>query len=71
MHLHPDLVTTPPVDYPKQVVERPFKGDDLKSKCPNGIADNHPEWVANSELGQKINQVYLERAGNHLRKVLS
>ncbi len=44
------LVTVPPKDYPKQVVQNPFKGDDLKAKCPDGIADNHPEWVVSAEL---------------------
>jgi len=71
LHLHPGLVITPPSDYPKEVVSDPFKEDDLKSKCPNGIADNHPKWVLGSELGQKFNQLYLERAKKHLRQILN
>ncbi len=68
--LHPELVIVPPKDYPKQVVENPFKGDDLKAKCPNGIADNHPEWVVSAELGVKINQLYLQRAKKSLKQIL-
>jgi creatinine amidohydrolase/Fe(II)-dependent formamide hydrolase-like protein len=55
------LTAIPPADYQKSVVENPFETDNLKEKCSNGIADNHPQWVTDKVMGQKILDIYLSR----------
>jgi len=55
------LVKVPSKDYPKTKVENPFETDNLFEKCPNGIADNHPDWITNKDIGKKILDIYEKR----------
>lgn len=51
--INKSLVLIPPLDFPKSKVQNPFQTDNLIEKCPNGIADNHPNWVIDKTIGQK------------------
>ena len=62
------LVKIPSRDYPKTKVDNPFETDNLIEKCPNGIADNHPEWIINKDIGKRILDVYIARMIENLKK---
>ena len=55
------LVVRPKDDYRKVKIDEPFSEDDLSLKSKDGIADNHPEWKIDKEIGQKILDIYFER----------
>lgn len=55
------LVIIPSNDYPKNQVNNPFETDNLIEKCPNGIADNHPKWLTNKNIGKRILDIYVAR----------
>lgn len=61
------LVKIPEEDYPKIKVENPFETDNLIEKCSNGIADNHPKWMVNKDIGKKILDIYLARMIENLK----
>lgn len=63
-----NLVKTPPRDYPKVKVNNPFETDNLVEKCPNGIADNNPEWRVDKDIGKKILDIYVARVIKGLKK---
>jgi len=42
-------------------MRRSNKTDNMIEICPNGIADNHPDWVVNKEIGQKSLDIYTGR----------
>ena len=65
-----NLVKIPARDYPKFHVAHPFETDNLIEKCPNGIADNHPEWITNKNIGQEILNIYTKRIVKNLKKYL-
>lgn len=54
----------------KSFVEDAFGTDNIAEKSPNGIADNHPEWVVNKEVGQKSLDLYVGRMVRNLKKYL-
>lgn len=54
----------------KSFVEDAFGTDNIAEKSPNGIADNHPEWVVNKEVGQKSLDLYIGRMVQNLKKYL-
>lgn len=54
------IVNLPPKDYKKNFIEDPFGTDNLAEKSPDGIADNHPNWIINEDVGQKSLAFYLE-----------
>ncbi len=66
--INEDLVKIPPKDYPKTKVNNPFETDNLIEKCPNGIADNNPEWRVNKDIGKKILDIYVSRVIKNLKK---
>ncbi|MBT4071745.1 MAG: creatininase family protein [Candidatus Magasanikbacteria bacterium] len=55
------LVKVPSENEPKTQVDNPFETDKLIEKCPNGIADNHPKWIVDKEIGKKILDIYVAR----------
>ncbi len=61
------LVKLPPKDYKKTKVENPFATDNLVEKCPNGVVDDHPEWITNKDVGKKILDVYVARMIQNLK----
>ena len=61
------LVKLPPKNYPKTKVEDPFETDNLVEKCPNGIADNHPKWITNKDIGKRILDIYVKRMIENLK----
>jgi len=61
------LVKSPSKDYPKSIVENPFETDNLIEKCPNGIADNHPQWIIDETIGKKILDIYVARMIKNLK----
>jgi len=62
------LVKIPSIDYPKSTVENPFETDNLMDKCPNGIADNNPEWQTNKDIGKDILDIYVARMIKNINK---
>jgi len=62
------LAISPPKDYPKSVVEWPFDTDNLIEKCPDGIADNHPERNPTKEMWIKILDIYAKRTLKNLEE---
>lgn len=62
------LVEIPSRNYPKTKVENHFETDNLIEKSPNGIADNHPEWLANKDIGKRILDIYVARMIENLKK---
>jgi creatinine amidohydrolase len=60
------LVKIPTKDYSKIKVENPFETDNLIEKCPNGIADSHPKWMINKNIGKKILDIYTKRMVKNL-----
>ena len=61
------LVKLPSNDYPKSIVENPFETDNLIEKCPNGIADNHPQWIIDETIGKRILDIYVGRMIENLK----
>lgn len=61
MVIDESTIIMPTIDDKKYVVDDAFKTDDMIEICPNGIADNHPDWIVNKEIGQKILDIYTER----------
>ncbi len=61
------LVEIPDSDYPKNSVKNPFDTDNLIEKCSNGIADNHPLWLVNKNIGKQILDIYVTRMVKNIR----
>jgi creatinine amidohydrolase len=61
------LVKLPSSDYLKSIVENPFETDNLIEKCPNGIADNNPQWVIDENIGKRILDIYASRMIKNLK----
>ena len=59
--LQEKLVNIPQVDYPKYDAEWAFDTDNIIEKCPNGIADSHPQRRVNKKIGQEILDIYVSR----------
>jgi len=62
------LVEIPSRDYPKTKIENHFETDNLIEKSPNGIADNHSEWLTNKDIGKRILDIYVARMIENLKK---
>lgn len=63
-------VITPQNDDKKTFIENPFESDNLAEKSSNGVADNHPNWVVNKQIGQKSLNLYVERMVHNIKKHL-
>lgn len=61
------LVKLPTANNQKYRVEDPFETDNLIEKCPNGIVDNHPEWLTNKDIGKRILDIYTIRMIKNLK----
>ena len=64
------LVELPSHDYPKCLKKNPFETDNLIERCPNGIADNHHQWIVNKDNGKKILDIYANRMMENLKTYL-
>lgn len=62
------LVKIPPKNYPKTKVKNPFETDNIIEKSPNGIADNHPQWVINKSMGKRILDIYISRMIKNIKR---
>ena len=56
-----DLVRIPTNHREKQPIVNPFGTGNLADRSKNGIADNHPQWIVNKEIGLKSLEIYFER----------
>ncbi len=65
-----NLVLVPPKDYPKKVIEHPFKTNKLKDFSEDGVADSHPEWMVSKKLGEKMIRLSVEGFSQQLKKVI-
>ncbi|EKE19220.1 MAG: hypothetical protein ACD_9C00080G0002 [uncultured bacterium] len=54
----------------KSFIHDAFGTDNIAEKSMNGIADNHPKWVVNKEVGQKSLDLYVGRMVQNLKKYL-
>ena len=61
-------VVMPTENDKKNFVENAFGTDHIAEKSSNGIADNHPKWVVNKEIGKKTLDIYVERMVQNLGK---
>ncbi len=66
----PSLTTLPSKDYPKVVITNPWETGRLIDKSINGIADNHPQWVVNKDIGQKTISLIVEHATKDIVNIL-
>lgn len=64
------MADVPPVDYPKRVIEKPFRTNNLKEFSEDGIACNHPEWIVSKEIGEKVTQWIVKDFTDELRKII-
>jgi creatinine amidohydrolase len=65
------LVSIPPKNYPKKVIEHPFKTNRLKDFSEDGVADSHPEWMVSKKLGEEMIKLSVEGFSQQLKKVIS
>lgn len=70
LYLYPELVQIPNPDFPKQLIENPWATNDIKDFTATGIADNHPKWIVTAVLGQKVLEIYSNRANKNLQDIL-
>jgi creatinine amidohydrolase/Fe(II)-dependent formamide hydrolase-like protein len=63
-------VKLPKKDDKKFFIQDAFETDNIAEKSSNGIADNHPEWVVNKEIGQKSLDLYVARMLKNLETYL-
>lgn len=54
----------------KTFIADPFATQNLAEKSKNGVADNHPEWIVNKDIGQKSLDLYTARMVKNLEKYL-
>ena len=54
----------------KSFIDDAFETDNIAEKSPYGIADNHPDWVVNKEVGQKCLDLYVGRMVKNLKSYL-
>ena len=66
MIIDESTVTLPSTDDKKSFIEDAFESDNIAEKSPNGIADNHPDWIVNKEIGQKSLDLYVGRMVKNL-----
>ena len=59
--IDPALVRIPTDHLEKMYIENPFGTGNLADKSRNGIADNHPQWIVNMDIGLKSLAVYFAR----------
>jgi len=59
--IDPGLVRIPAANSEKTQIDNPFGTGNLAEKSKNGIADNHPKWIVNKEIGYKSLEIYVER----------
>ncbi len=64
------LVTIPPTDYPKQIIENAWDTDRLVDVSKDGIVDNHPTWIVNEELGRACLQMASQELISGLERVV-
>jgi creatinine amidohydrolase len=65
------LVTKPQLDSPKKKINNPFETGNLGDKSDTGIADNHPNWVVDEALGERILRLYSNHVSKQIKKRLS
>lgn len=70
MIIDESLILVPTEKDAKSFIEDPFGTDNIAEKSPNGIADNHPNWIVNKEIGQKSLDIYIHRMVRNLQKYL-
>lgn len=54
----------------KVFIDNPFETDNIFEKSSNGIADNHPDWVVNKDVGQKSLDIYTKRIISNIKNNL-
>jgi hypothetical protein len=68
MIIDASTTTAPSKNDKKSFIEDPFETDNIAERSANGIADNHPDWIVNKEVGQKSLDLYTERMIHNLRE---
>ncbi len=63
-------IIQPSKDDKKSYIEDAFETDNIAEKSQNGIADNHPDWIVNKEIGQKSLDLYVSRMVENLETYL-
>ena len=53
MIIDESTIIPPNKDDKKSFIEDAFETDNIAEKSPNGIADNHPDWIVNKEIVPK------------------
>ncbi len=69
LSLHPSLTVIPKKDDPKTPVNWTLHR--LKDQSSDGIADPHPEWIVNKELGDLLVKVMKESTVKNLKKIIA
>ena len=60
----------PQNDYPKKSIQEPFKTNHIKDVSEDGIADNHPQWIVDKNLGEKIINWIVEELSQRIRSMI-
>ena len=68
LSLHPNLTAIPKKDDQKTPVN--WTVYRLKDQSNDGVADPHPEWIVNKELGDLLVKVMKESTIKNLKKIL-
>lgn len=63
-------VTMPTENDKKDFIKDHFGTDNIAEKSLSGIADNHPKWVVNKEIGQKSLDLWVGRMVQNVRSHL-
>lgn len=64
------LVEKPSSNYPKKIIDNPFEFNDLKKKTSDGVVDNHPNWIIDKKLGEKILKLFSQKMINDLVRTI-
>lgn len=70
MIINETTVIPPSKNDKKSFVEDAFETDNIAEKSPDGIADNHPDWIVSKAIGQKSLDLYVRRMVKNLETYL-
>lgn len=66
-----DLVSIPPVDYPKHKITVDWDAEDaLKKVSIDGIVDKHPRWVVDKRQGETFIQLSAQQLVKEIRRIM-
>jgi creatinine amidohydrolase len=68
--LRETLVSIPKTKYPKHKVKMDWQKDFVIDKSPDGIVDNHPNWIVRKSLGRKYLSMKADVLSRKIKSIL-